>query len=88
MADDINQRYLTLQYAIIENDGVECIDFPEIFYPEGPEHVRRYDERTAKSICNACPVRELCLDYALVAKEDFGIFGGLTPQERRLLRRK
>jgi WhiB family redox-sensing transcriptional regulator len=75
-------------YAIIENDGVECIDFPEIFYPEGPEHVRRYDERTAKSICNACPVRELCLDYALVAKEDFGIFGGLTPQERRLLRRK
>lgn len=88
MPDDINQRYLTLMYAIIDNDGVECRDFPDIFYPEGPDHVRKYDERTAKSICAACPVRELCLDYALVAKEEWGIFGGLTPQERRLLRRK
>lgn len=88
MADDINQRYLALMYKLIDVDGAECEDFPEIFYPEGPEHVRRYDERTAKAICNACPVRELCLDYALAAKEEYGIFGGLTPSERRLLRRK
>jgi WhiB family redox-sensing transcriptional regulator len=88
MPDDINQRYLALMYKIIDNNGVECHDFPEIFYPEGPEHVRKYDERTAKSICNACPVRELCLDYALVAREEYGIWGGLTPSERRLLRRK
>jgi len=73
MPDDINQRYLALMFKIIDNNGVECHDFPEIFYPEGPDHVRKYDERTAKSICNECPVRELCLDYALVAKEEHGI---------------
>mgnify|MGYP003340166877 CR=1 FL=1 len=37
-----------------------------------------------------CPVRHDCLEYALRfdSDEDYGIFGGTTPSERRLIRRE
>lgn len=37
----------------------------------------------AKAICRVCPVREECLETALAIKEPYGIWGGLTEQERR-----
>lgn len=39
----------------------------------------------AKLLCAGCPVRKRCLDYALVY-EEFGIWGGATPEERDELR--
>lgn len=40
----------------------------------------------AKEIClTECPVRERCLAQALEDREEFGIFGGKTPRERRAL---
>lgn len=36
----------------------------------------------AKAVCEGCPVRQQCLDHALV-HEDYGVWGGLTPRERR-----
>lgn len=39
----------------------------------------------AKAICCRCPVRQTCLEANL--HEPFGIFGGLTPRERRRLAR-
>ncbi|MFE0037429.1 WhiB family transcriptional regulator [Streptomyces sp. NPDC059015] len=42
----------------------------------------------AKRTCMRCPVRTACLQLALERGEDFGIFGGLTADERRLLKRK
>lgn len=39
--------------------------------------------RTARRICNeVCPVRAECLAYAIAADEPWGIFGGLTRNER------
>jgi WhiB family redox-sensing transcriptional regulator len=43
---------------------------------------------TAKRICAGCPVRVLCLNYALDNGEQHGIWGGKSKQERRLLLRK
>lgn len=40
-------------------------------------------EANAKAVCAHCPVRELCLAYALEAQEQFGVWGGLTERERR-----
>jgi WhiB family transcriptional regulator, redox-sensing transcriptional regulator len=37
-------------------------------------------------MCRDCPVRVLCLDWALEHGVDFGIWGGLTEDERRALR--
>lgn len=60
---------------------------PELFYPvsaAGPALVQ-VDE--AKTICATCPVTEDCLAWALRAGEPAGVWGGTTPEERRLLRR-
>ena len=35
-----------------------------------------------------CPVRSMCLAYAVAAEEPFGIWGGLDPQKRRALPRR
>ena len=43
----------------------------------------------AKAICATCPVREECLEYALVTRPGDGVWGGLTATERhRLIRRR
>ena len=40
----------------------------------------------AKSVCQACPVREPCLQWALSQGVDHGVWGGFTAPERRALR--
>jgi hypothetical protein len=33
--------------------------------------------------CEACPVRKACGEWADVNNETYGVWGGLTPMERR-----
>jgi WhiB family redox-sensing transcriptional regulator len=40
----------------------------------------------AKQVCRACPVQQSCLEWALEVGPEFGIFGGSTEAERRILR--
>ncbi len=40
-------------------------------------------EVLAKEVCRRCVVRVACLNHALVTDERVGIWGGMTPQERR-----
>lgn len=56
---------------------------PEAFFPE-----KGGSTRDAKRVCNECPVREACLDYAMENDERFGIWGGLSERERRRLRKQ
>lgn len=41
-----------------------------------------------KRLCAKCPVKDPCLEFALVNEEHHGLWGGLTPRERQALRRK
>lgn len=63
---------------------------PELFFPVGEDGAGDAppDERTAvaKEICADCPVAVECLKHAVEEGEPSGIWGGTTPQERRLLR--
>ncbi|MFC7590076.1 WhiB family transcriptional regulator [Nonomuraea antimicrobica] len=43
-------------------------------------------EARAKAVCATCQVMEECRAYALRAGESEGIWGGLTPEERRRTR--
>jgi hypothetical protein len=43
---------------------------------------------TAKRVCDSCHVKEQCLEYALEHNISDGIWGGLTKQERKRLRRE
>jgi WhiB family redox-sensing transcriptional regulator len=45
----------------------------------------REHERRAKEICSGCPVIQDCLDYALAAREPWGVWGGMTVDERNNL---
>ena len=56
---------------------------PEAFFPE-----KGGSTREAKRICQACAVRDECLEYALEHDERFGIWGGLSDRERRRLKRQ
>lgn len=56
---------------------------PEAFFPE-----KGGSTREAKRVCEACEVRQECLEYALAHDERFGIWGGLSERERRKLRRR
>jgi WhiB family redox-sensing transcriptional regulator len=56
---------------------------PDLFFPE-----RGATTRQAKAVCAGCPVREGCLEFALASVEKFGIWGGKSERERRILRRR
>jgi hypothetical protein len=45
------------------------------------------DGKYAKSICRGCPHRRECAEWG-IAKENFGIWGGLVPRERFRIRQQ
>ncbi|WP_327071187.1 WhiB family transcriptional regulator [Kitasatospora sp. NBC_01250] len=53
------------------------------FHPPG-ERNPAHDDRdaAAKAVCAGCPVREACLDHALRTRETYGVWGGLSAEER------
>jgi WhiB family redox-sensing transcriptional regulator len=53
------------------------------FHPENERgHARTRRLRRAKAICAQCPVAALCRDHALKFQEPFGVWGGLSEDER------
>lgn len=61
-----------------------CKGVPQhIFFPEVGE---QYKE--ARSYCVKCPVKKKCLSFAVVNDCTEGMFGGLTPRQRRSIRRR
>lgn len=54
----------------------------ELFFPEA-----RQDATPALSLCAGCPVLLACRAHALTQPERYGIWGGLTENERLELRR-
>lgn len=58
---------------------------PAVFFPAYGDSA---NAAAAKAACAACCVRQECLDYALEAREESGIWGGLDEAERRSLARR
>ena len=87
MTRQLERKYIELQHAISENGGVECSQLPAVFFPEDePDtYLRKKMIKVAKDVCNDCPVRLRCFDYALSAHM-VGIWGGTTTEERTRLR--
>ncbi len=55
----------------------------DLFFPRGETGVPLEQTVTAKAVCGGCPVRLACLEFAMATRQEYGIFGGLTEQERR-----
>lgn len=50
---------------------------------------KRDKENAAKKVCRGCPVITQCLSHALAVPEYFGVWGGMTADERnRILSEK
>ena len=61
-------------------------DTSNFYHPEnerGPSPARR--EFRAKAVCASCPVVKQCLRWALAAREPYGVWGGLSTEERESL---
>jgi WhiB family redox-sensing transcriptional regulator len=61
---------------------------PDLFFPVGTTGLALVQIARAKEVCGECPVKVDCLDYALETNQDSGIWGGLSEEERRVLRRQ
>jgi WhiB family redox-sensing transcriptional regulator len=60
---------------------------PELFFPVSPTGPGLRQIEEAKRICQGCPARSTCLDWALEHGVAAGIWGGATEEERRAIRR-
>ena len=58
---------------------------PNLFYPVGRGRAALEKTEVAKVVCRACPAREPCLAFALASRQELGIWGGTSPEDRRQL---
>ena len=61
---------------------------PELFFPIGNTGPAVLQAEEAKAVCRRCDVVEACLRWALDTGQDHGVWGGLTEDERRALKRR
>jgi len=53
------------------------------FHPEGERgSARRRRADAAKAICQGCPVLKQCRTHALSVREPYGVWGGISEDER------
>jgi len=58
---------------------------PELFFPVGTTGPARRQLAEAKSVCHRCPVTAACLAWALDTGQRYGVWGGLSEDERHEL---
>ncbi|WP_236706559.1 WhiB family transcriptional regulator, partial [Frankia sp. ACN1ag] len=61
---------------------------PELFFPIGTTGPAERQVEEAKAVCARCAVTADCLAWALDTGQDSGVWGGLSEDERRALRRQ
>jgi WhiB family redox-sensing transcriptional regulator len=66
-----------------------CLDQePELFFPIGSSNPARRQEAQAKAVCRRCEVVATCLSWAINSGQDAGVWGALSEDERRSLKRR
>ena len=61
---------------------------PELFFPIGNSGPALLQIEEAKQVCRRCAVVEECLRWAIDSGQDAGVWGGLSEDERRALKRR
>lgn len=70
-------------------NSAACLDEdPELFFPIGNTGPALQQIEDAKQICHRCEVIDTCLKWALESGQDAGVWGGLSEDERRALKRR
>ena len=77
-----------------KNEEAPCVGSTSFYYGptadlrQEPEVERRKREAICKQMCQGCFMRLECLRYALLNKEEQGVWGGMSEDERRALKRR
>ncbi len=61
---------------------------PELFFPVGTSGPALLQIAEAKIACRRCPVSTKCLNWALASGQDTGVWGGMSEDERRAVKRR
>ncbi|MEP7369686.1 MAG: WhiB family transcriptional regulator [Dermatophilaceae bacterium] len=70
-------------------DRAACLAVePELFFPIGKTHPADQQIEEARLVCRGCEVVGTCLSWAMDSRQDAGVWGGLSEDERRTLRRR
>jgi WhiB family redox-sensing transcriptional regulator len=59
--------------------------FPDMMADGGTQRAASDLYEEARKVCAGCEVRYECLEWGM-SDVDFGLYGGLSPKERRLLK--
>lgn len=70
------------------HDAICRDEDPELFFPVGTSGPALMQIAEAKTVCRRCPVTESCLAWALESGQDSGVWGGMSEDERRALKRR
>ncbi len=82
------QLYTKLPPQFTDKGNALCRETDsEIFFPEKGKPTNGLRSiRSAQQICQLCPYKDPCLEWAL-ANHEIGIWGGTTEGQRRRIRR-
>ena len=82
MSNSISLRLADILQRVpnFRGEGSCRVADPDLFYSANPGDIRR-----AKRVCYDCPVLLECSRYA-ITNEEWGVWGGLTEEERQKLR--
>ena len=66
-----------------------CLDKdPELFFPVGNTGPALLQIEEAKAVCRTCEVMDTCLKWAMESGQDSGVWGGMSEDERRAMKRR
>ena len=60
----------------------------ELFFPTGDTEPAEKQIHEAKQVCSRCVVKKQCLQWAIDNDQHYGVWGGLSENERRALKRR
>ena len=70
-------------------DRAACLDEnPELFFPIGNADPAFHQIEQARVVCRGCEVVQTCLSWAIDSRQDAGVWGGLSEDERHALKRR
>lgn len=61
---------------------------PELFFPIGDTIGARMQADEAKAVCRRCPAIDWCRQWAFATRQDAGVWGGLSEQDRAGIHRR
>jgi WhiB family redox-sensing transcriptional regulator len=85
----VRYTFMRRQASMDWRDHAACRDEdPELFFPVGTSGPALLQIAEAKAVCGRCSVSSECLKWALASGQDAGVWGGLSEDERRALKRR